>query len=148
MGQRQETISCDRRWLGDRRVHPTTFCSTLRYHGRRRGFRRLDEAHRAYVDIPARRVTALLFFVVIGSVLDALFTLLFLANGGDEANPVMALMLTQGPTPFVGLKMAITSLGAWFLAAHRYFPVAYVGLHGLAVAYAGLLLLHVILLLF
>jgi hypothetical protein len=148
MGLRQEIIGSDRRRQGDRRAHPTTFLSALRSHGRRRGFRRVGEAYRAYVDIPTRRATVLLFFVVVGSVLDALFTLLFLANGGDEANPVMALMLTQGHTPFVGLKMAVTGFGAWFLAAHRYFPLAYVGLHALAVAYAALLLLHVILLLF
>ena len=147
MERRQEISSNERRCQGDRRAHPTTFWSALRPHGRRRGFRRAGEAHQAYVDIPTRWATTLLVLVVVGSVLDALCTLLFLADGGDEANPVMALLLTQGHTPFVGLKMALTGLGAWFLAAHRYFPLAYAGLHALAMAYAALLLLHVILLL-
>jgi hypothetical protein len=147
MGHGEGFISREGRRQGDRRQHPTNFWSALRPHGRRRGFRRMGEAYRAYVDIPSQRTTALLFLVVLGSVLDALFTLLFLGSGGDEANPVMALVLTQGHTPFVGLKMAVTGLGAWFLAAHRYFPLAYFGLHALAVAYGVLLLLHVILLL-
>jgi len=90
----------------------------------------------------------LLFVVVIGSSLDALFTLQFLGNGGEEANPLMALALTHGSTPFVGVKMVVTGLAAWFLAAHRYFRLAYIGLHALAMAYVGLLVLHLSLLSF
>jgi hypothetical protein len=138
----------ERRNQADRRACPTTFWSALRRHGRRRDFRRVAEESRAYVDIPSHYATTLLFVVVIGSVLDALLTLRFLGDGGKEANPLMALVLTRGHTPFVGLKMALTGLGAWFLAAHRYFPLAYVGLHALAVAYVTLLLLHVMLLFF
>jgi hypothetical protein len=143
-----ERITINRRRQADRRAHPTTLRSTLRYDGKRRGFRRAEEGYRAYVDIPSQRATALLFLIVIGSMLDALFTLMFLGNGGDEANPLMALVLTQGHTPFVGLKLAVTGLGAWCLAAHRYFPLAYIGLHALAATYGALLLLHVTLLLF
>jgi hypothetical protein len=141
-------VLIDRRRQPDRRARPTTFWSALRYRGRRRGFRRVGESSHGYVDIPSRRATGLLFVVVVGSLLDALLTLLFLGNGGDEANPLMTFALTRGQTAFVGLKMAITGLGAWFLAAHRYFPLAYIGLHALAVAYAMLLLLHVTLLFF
>jgi hypothetical protein len=146
MDHPEVTIVMNRRHQEDRRARPTTFWSALRYGGRRRGFRRAGEAYRVYVDVPPPRTTALLFVVVVGSVLDALLTLVFLGNGGDEANPVMALALTQGYTPFVGVKMAVTGLGTWFLAAHRYFPLAYIGLHALAVAYIALLVLHITLL--
>jgi hypothetical protein len=140
-------ITIEKRQQADRRAHPTSFWSALRFHGRRKGFRRTGEGRKAYVDCPSRGVTWLLCVVIVGSVLDALFTLIFLGGGGDEANPVMALVLSHGHTPFVGLKMALTGLGAWFLAAHQNFPLAFKGLRVLAFGYLGLLLIHAAILL-
>jgi hypothetical protein len=137
----------ERRWQFDRRVHPTTFWDVLRVHGRRKEFRRAGEASHVYVDCVCRRAVVLLFFVLGASALDALCTLLFLQRGGQEANPFMALVLSYGQTPFVGLKMAFTGIGAWFLVAHYYFPMAYRGLLGLAGGYIGLLVLHAVILL-
>src|SRR5262245_20079451 len=128
----------ERRQQPDRRTHPTTLWSTWRLHGRRKGFRRTGEAERAYVDCPSPRALILLFVVLGASVLDALCTLLFIQNGGGEANPFMSLMINHGPTHFVGIKMGLTGLGAWFLAAHQNFPLAFGGLHLLAVGYVGL----------
>jgi Domain of unknown function (DUF5658) len=139
--------SAERRWQLDRRVHPTTFWSALRVYGRRKVLRRAGEASHVYVDCASRRAVALLFFVLGASALDALCTLLFLQRGGQEANPFMALMLSYGQTSFVGLKMAFTGIGAWFLVAHYYFPMAYRGLLGLAGGYIGLLFLHAVILL-
>jgi hypothetical protein len=68
-------------------------------------------------------------------------------NGGGEANPLMATAILRGDTHFVGLKMALTGMGAWFLAAHQGFPLAIRGLHVLAVGYVGLLLIHAAILL-
>jgi hypothetical protein len=59
----------------------------------------------------------------------------------------MAFVLSYGQTPFVGIKMILTGIGAWFLVAHHYFPLAYAGLLGLAGGYIGLLLIHAVLLL-
>jgi hypothetical protein len=92
-------------------------------------------------------VVVLLFIVVGASMLDALCTLLFLQRGGHEANPLMAVVLSHGQTPFVGIKMALTCISAWFLAAHEYFPLAFRGLHVMAAGYLGLLPVHVALLL-
>ena len=97
----------------ERRQHPTaarmptTLWSTWRFRGRRKGFRRLAR-HKAYVDCPSQRAVVLLFFRVGASVLDALCTLLFIQNGGSEANPLMSLVLSRGQAPFVGIKMALT----------------------------------------
>jgi Domain of unknown function (DUF5658) len=140
-------VTIERRQQADRRAHPTFFWGALRFHGRRKGFRRAGEGGNAYVDCPSRGVAWLLFAVIISSVLDALFTLVFLGGGGDEANPVMALVLSHGHTPFVGLKMALTGLGAWFLAAHQNFPLAFKALRVLAFGYLGLLLIHATILL-
>jgi len=142
-----ESGGANRRRLLDRRAHPTTFLSALRFDGRRRSFRRTGEEYKAYVDCPSRRTVALLFTVLGASVLDALFTLLFIQNGGGEANPLMAVAIHSGETHFVGLKMAMTGIGAWFLAAHQCFPLAFRGLHVLAVGYVGLLLIHAAILL-
>jgi hypothetical protein len=89
----------------------------------------------------------LLFFVLAASALDALCTLLFIERGGHESNPFMALLLSYGETPFVGIKMALTGLGAWLLAVHQCFPLASRGLHALAGGYLGLLLIHAVILL-
>jgi Domain of unknown function (DUF5658) len=137
----------ERRWHLDRRVRPTTFWSALRGRGRRKQFRRAGEALSVYVDCPSQSAVGLLFFVLGASALDALCTLLFLQRGGQEANPFMAIALSYGQVPFVGIKMALTGLGAWLLVAHYYFPMAYRGLLGLAGGYTGLLLVHVVLLL-
>jgi uncharacterized protein DUF5658 len=84
-----------------------------------------------------------LFFCVLGaSLLDALFTLVFIQNGGAEANPFMSFVLNLGQTPFMGIKMALTGLGAWLLVAHQYFPMAYRALLVLAGSYLGVLLMH------
>jgi hypothetical protein len=139
-------VIAERRWQPERRAHPTTFWSALRVDGRRRRFRRAGETSHAYVDCPSQHAVVLLFFVLGASVLDALCTLLFLQRGGQEANPVMALVLSYGHTPFVGIKMALTGIGAWFLVAHYYYPMAYKGLLGLAGGYIGLLLLHAVML--
>jgi hypothetical protein len=137
----------ERRRQLDRRAHPTTFWTALRFRGRRKGFRRAGEAYQAYVDCPPQRAVVLLFFVLGASVLDALCSLLFIQGGGDEANPFMSLVLSHGQTHFVGIKMALTGIGAWFLVAHQYFPMAYRGLHVLAGGYMAILLIHAIILL-
>lgn len=140
-------VDADRRQQPDRRAHPTTFWSLLRFGGERKGFRRAGEAYQAYVDCPSQRVVVLVFIVVGASVLDALFTLLFMHDGGAEANPLMAVVINHGEAHFVAIKMVLTGIGAWFLAAHRYFPLAFRGLHVLAASYVGLLLIHAAMLL-
>ena len=76
-----------------------------------------------------------------------LLTLFFIQNGGGEANPFMSFVLSHGQTPFMGVKMASTGLGAWFLVAHQYFPMAYRGLLVLAGGYMGVLSMHAFILL-
>jgi Domain of unknown function (DUF5658) len=140
-------VTAERRLQPDRRAHCTTFWSALRIGGRRKAFRRAGEALNAYVDCPSQRTVALVFFVLGASVLDALCTLLFIQRGGHEANPFMALLLSRGETSFLGIKMALTGLGAWLLAAHEGFPLAFRGLRALAGGYLALLLIHAVILL-
>jgi hypothetical protein len=140
-------INAEQRWQPDRRAHPTTFWSALRFRGRRKGLRRAGEAYKAYVDCPPQRAIVLLFLVLGASVLDALCTLLFIQSGGAEANPLMSLVLSHGETAFVGIKIALTGIGAWVLVAHQYFPMAFRALQVMAGGYMGLLLMHAAILL-
>jgi hypothetical protein len=133
----------ERRTHADRRRQPTALLGTLRLYGRRLGGRRCGEGG-IYVDHLAPRVVALVLFVVLCSALDALFTLIHIQQGGFEANPVMAMALNQGISSFVGMKMALTGLGATLLAIHQNFWLGIRGLHTLALIYAGLLVYHLI----
>jgi hypothetical protein len=132
----------DRRLLPDRRTHPTTFWSALRWNGRRKSFRRIGEGHKAYVDCPASRTIVLVLLVVGCSALDAWLTLYHLAEGGQEANPIMAFFLAAGPAVFLSVKMGLSSLGAWVLAVHQQFTLAMHGLYGLTLGYGLLMGYH------
>jgi hypothetical protein len=83
--------------------------------------------------------------VVVGSVLDAVLTLLHLEAGGSEANPLMHLALAHGPTTFVACKLSLTGGAVWWLAAHQHFPLATRGLHGFAMGYGAVLVYHLLL---
>jgi hypothetical protein len=87
------------------------------------------------VDCPSPYVVLLVVIVLIGSLFDAYCTIRYIEQGGSEANPLMALALSWGPGAFTGIKMACTGLGAWFLAVHQQFPLAYTGLHGIVLLY-------------
>lgn len=137
------SISEQRRQL-DRRQQAMTPPGTLRWHGRRQACRRSSEAYHAYLDGLAPRIVLLVVFVLTCSALDALFTLLHLQQGGSEANPVMALVIEQGTTTFVGLKMVLTGFGATVLAVYQQCWLGLRGLHGLSLVYAGLLVYHTI----
>jgi hypothetical protein len=98
-----------------------------------------------YVDCLARRTVVLALLIVVGSVLDAVLTLLHLADGGSEANPLMHLALAHGPTAFVACKCSLTGVAVWWLAAHQRFPLATRGLHGFAMGYGAVLVYHLLL---
>ncbi len=145
MGPARHELALERRRLADRRARPTTLWSALRWQGRRRGFRRAGEGHHTYVDCLARRTGVLAVLVFGGSLLDALCTLRHLHQGGQEANPLLALALTGGPALFLPLKIGLTGSGVWLLAAHQQFPLAQRGLHGLPLLYGVVLVYHLIL---
>ena len=106
---------------------------------------RLESGHMIHVKLPSFRIILPVLFIMICSALDALFTLIFISNGGGEANPFAALLMSYGDTTFVGVKMAITGAGAWVLAALQQFVSAYLALYGLMLLYLGLMGLHAIL---
>jgi hypothetical protein len=81
------------------------------------------------------------------SVLEAFLTLRHLADGGGEANPLMHLVLAYSPRLFLALKLSITDVAAWWLAAHQQFSLAQRGLYGLTLGYGVVLVYHLALVL-
>lgn len=144
MAQVVATPYVHRRTENDRRIQETSFWSTLRFNGRRRGFRRTSEGLNQFVDCPSPSVIALAVWVSVASALDALLTLIYISNGGGEANPFMDMALSQGNFTFVVIKMGLTCIGAWALGVLQQFPLANRLLNGLALMYAALIGLHVL----
>jgi len=147
MNTASSALLLNRRQLSDRRLQPTSLRSALRLHGRRQEFRRAGEGVNTYVDCLAPRISGLAALVLISSILDAYLTILHLQRGGSEANPFMALVLTYGYAPFMAIKMVTTGFGAWLLAVHQQFVLAWKALHGLAGVYMLLLVYHLMLML-
>ena len=101
--------------------------------------------HYASIDGRVRRTMALALCVVVGSLLDALLTLGHLAHGGTEANPWLARAFTHSTARFLQLKMGLTGVGVWILAAYHQYPLAARGLYGLALVYGAVLVYHFLL---
>ncbi|MDO6460777.1 DUF5658 family protein [Granulosicoccaceae sp. 1_MG-2023] len=55
--------------------------------------------------------------LMVFSCIDASFTLMLLARGGEELNPVMNYFLQLGVGPFIAAKMLITVFGVFFFIA-------------------------------
>lgn len=144
MAQSTETIYLHCRRGDDRRSRPTSFWSIFRVNGRRRSFRRSSEAFNQFIDCPSLSIITLALWVTFASALDALLTLIYISNGGGEANPFMDMMLAYGNRTFVVVKMCLTCAGAWALSAMQLFPLANRLLHGLALMYVALLGLHML----
>jgi hypothetical protein len=89
--------------------------------GRRSGARRAEETRGIYVDRPGYRAYGLLTAVLVLSILDAVFTLAHLGQGGREANPIMDWAIRLGPAVFLAIKLGLTVTGMILLILHQYF---------------------------
>lgn len=132
----------------DRRQQPTPMFSRYTFVGRRRRNRRgSDPRWRYYVDWIDGRYRAGLIAVVLFILMDAFSTLHIIAQGGGEANPLMAWMLERGDGWFVLTKVFTAIIGFLLLAVHRFFPIARALAVLLLAAYGGIVLYHTYLLL-
>ncbi len=102
----------ERRSGVDRREKPTSPLTRSSLFGSRKHYRRKDDRRRHYfVDIYSPLVVSLFFATLVLSWLDALLTLKLLDAHFQELNPVMDFFLKMGPTAFILVKLAMTSLG-------------------------------------
>jgi len=132
----------DQRVIQDRRSHPTSFISALRFGGRRKGFRREGEDRNRYVDRPSLHTIVLTLIIFTLSTSDGIFTLLHLENGAFELNPLMDQIIQSGFESFFIIKSLGIGLLACFLASHQNFKISFYGLHLSATIYILLSAYH------
>ncbi|SFE96742.1 DUF5658 family protein [Nitrosomonas sp. Nm166] len=87
--------------------------------GRRVGNRRASRGKAGYVDRYAGHLMLCTVTILFLSALDAFLTLNILANGGEELNWLMAVLIENGVEKFVGFKLALTGLALILLVIHH-----------------------------
>ena len=124
----------DRRGLKDRRKQPTPGLSRFTLWGQRRAFRREEDKKRGgYVDRYSSGLLFLLISVVGLNVLDALFTMMILDNGGWEINPVVCSVIQAYGDGFWAWKFAIVSVPLILLCLHSKFRTVLTFILGITV---------------
>lgn len=110
------------RTLKDRRKQPTPAISRFTLRGRRKTFRRKEEQERdGYVDRYHSGLLILITLAVGLNVLDALFTMMILDDGGWEINPVVRSVIQLYGDRFGVWKFVIVSFPLTLLCLHSKF---------------------------
>ena len=120
---RVDAPAADRRGAPDRRQH---FLWSLLYggfHPRRRAGRRLADHHRPIVDWHSPDLLFSSVGLIVLCLCDAALTLVLLAHGASEANPVMALIVDGDVERFALVKLALTASSLLALVAVARFTV-------------------------
>jgi len=138
----------NQRVIQDRRSHPTSFLSILKFGGRRKGFRRKGEDRNRYVDCASLRTIVLTFIIFTLSILDAIFTFVQLQKGASELNPLMKPIIQSGFQSVIIIKSLGIGLLGCFLAIHQNFKISFYGMHVLAAMHILLLGYHLIAVIF
>jgi hypothetical protein len=113
---------CDTRTLKDRRKQPTPAISRFTLWGRRKTFRRkVDQEKGGYVDCYHPGLVILPTLAVGLTVLDALFTMMILDDGGWEVNPVVRSVILLYGDRFWVWKFFIVSFPLTLLCLHSKF---------------------------
>jgi hypothetical protein len=133
----------DRRTQVDRRDKPTTFWDSLTARGKRKRGRRKGEGQNAYVDVYRRADVFLLVGVLVLNVFDAGFTLVWMQEGGGEANPIMNSLIELGDGVFLAQKCFVVGLWLLVLTVHKNFQIAKYGMWVFFGLYSALLFYHV-----
>jgi hypothetical protein len=112
----------DLRTVEDRRKQPTPAISRFTLWGRRKTFRRKEDQEKGgYVDCYHPGLLILLTLTVGLTVLDALFTMMILDDGGWEINPVVRSVIHLYGDRFWVWKFVIVSFPLTLLCLHSKF---------------------------
>jgi hypothetical protein len=114
--------------------------------GRRARARRDGDDREIFVDRYGNGVFAVVMAIVLLNLADAWFTLLFLANGGIELNPLVDRVLAHGPELFLLFKTLGIGVCCAFLTVTVNFRAARIGLGVVLSGYSLLLCWHLLLL--
>jgi hypothetical protein len=134
----------ERRKTFDRREGNTPFLSRFWLRGKRRGGRRRSDRPEGYVDRYRAGEWGLAVAVMALSMSDLILTLVYLSLGGEERNPIMDSLLQHSRGLFIGVKVAVSGLGALFLLVHVRFRNVRKGLIVIVVLYMLLIIYHLV----
>jgi hypothetical protein len=139
----------DTRIPKDRRKQPTPVLSRFTLRGRRRTFRRKEDQERGgYVD---HYDSALLIPLTLTSgltVLDALFTMMILDDGGWEVNPIVRSVIDLYGDRFWVWKFSIVSVPLVLLSLHSKFRLVMPVISGISAIYIIVILFQIFLIIF
>ena len=125
-------IEFDTRKLKDRRKYPTPVISRFTLWGRRKTFRRKEDRDRGgYVDRYHSGLLILLTLTVGLTVLDALFTMMILDDGGWEINPVVRSVIQLYGDRFWVWKFGIVCFPLTVLCLHSRFRLVMLAILGI-----------------
>lgn len=129
----------------ERRKRPTPILSRYTFFGgRRAGDRRGFGRDGQYVDRYPTGLAVSLVAIGLLCAIDAVFTLLYMQKGGEEANPVMkALIDATGPRNFLVFKCVVTNLGLVVLCLHKNFRFVRPVIGALLFVYCALFAYHI-----
>ncbi len=106
----------------DRRRQPTPAISRFTVRGRRKTFRRKDDQEKGgYVDRYHPGLLILITLAIGLAILDALFTMMILDDGGYELNPVVRSTIQLYGDKFWIWKFLIVSIPLTLLCLHNKF---------------------------
>jgi hypothetical protein len=106
----------ERRCGKDRRNDQRSFLKRLFFRGIREYARRAEDRQRIIAfDRYPRPLLIVIIVVLFLSLLDALLTLLLIAQGASELNPVMNYYLGHGPQIFLLVKYGLTALSVMII---------------------------------
>ena len=100
---------------GERRSHVLRALLYGSFHPRRRGTRRADERGLISIDWHHPQWLAVGLLIVLLSCSDALLTLMLMAGGAEEANPLMARLIGTSGLSFAVVKIGLTAVGVLLL---------------------------------
>ena len=123
----------DTRALKDRRKHSTPAISRFTLWGRRKTFRRKEDREKGgYIDYYHPGLLIPLTLIVGLTVLDALFTMMILDDGGWEINPVVRSVIQLYGDRFWVWKFVIVSFPLPLLCLHSKFRLVIPVISGIA----------------
>ena len=132
----------DRRLGPDRRRNPTPILSRYWLRGQRGLHRRTPPGESFYVDRYQPREWAIILGILALSVADMGLTLLYLSEGGREANPLMEMALESGDGTFVAVKLFTTIIGLFVLLLHIRFRKVRPLLNTVLALYVAVVIYH------
>ncbi len=109
-------VGLERRSGQDRRVRPLPLFKKLSFKGIRISVRRAEDRKRIVaLDRYKPSLFVGIMIVLSLSLLDALLTLILIAQGARELNPVMQYYLSHGPQVFLLVKYGLTVFSVLFI---------------------------------